>query len=79
MDTSAVSTQGIVSWGRLSDGEWRMSTMKVRKPGDGELLVEMIASGVCHTDLLIGNLPEGASPVGFYPRVLGHEGIYNLC
>jgi Zn-dependent alcohol dehydrogenase len=56
-----------------------MSTMKVRKPGDGELLVEMIASGVCHTDFLIGNLPEGASPVGFYPRVLGHEGIYDLC
>lgn len=56
-----------------------MSTMEVRTPGDGELLVEMVASGVCHTDLLIGNLPEGASPVGFYPRVLGHEGMYNIC
>ena len=76
MTTNTTTTNGIISWGRLSDRQWRMSPMEVRKPGDHELQVEMVASGVCHTDLLIGNLPEGASPVGFYPRVLGHEGSF---
>jgi len=30
--------------------------------------------GVCHTDVLVGGLPNGAAPIAFYPRVLGHEG-----
>ena len=30
--------------------------------------------GVCHTDVLIGGLPDGSAPIAFYPRVLGHEG-----
>lgn len=30
--------------------------------------------GVCHTDVLCGDLPDGAAPIAFYPRVLGHEG-----
>lgn len=51
-----------------------MEELKVRKPGEGELLIEMVASGICHTDALIGDLPDGASPMAFYPRVLGHEG-----
>jgi Zn-dependent alcohol dehydrogenase len=71
---SANTAHGIVSWGRLSDGDWRMEELYVRSPGDGELLVEMVATGVCHTDVLIGNLPLAVSPVSFYPRVLGHEG-----
>ena len=32
------------------------------------------SQGVCHTDVLIGGLPNGAAPIAFYPRVLGHEG-----
>ena len=40
-------------------------------PRDGEVLVEMKASGVCHTDAftLSGDDPEGA-----FPAILGHEG-----
>lgn len=34
----------------------------------------MVASGICHTDALIGGIPDGAAPIAFYPRVLGHEG-----
>lgn len=51
-----------------------MEEVGVREPGEGELLVEMAATGVCHTDSLIGELPGGAAPIAFYPRVLGHEG-----
>ena len=40
-------------------------------PKDGEVLVRLIATGVCHTDAftLSGDDPEGAFPV-----ILGHEG-----
>ncbi|TNE28216.1 MAG: S-(hydroxymethyl)glutathione dehydrogenase/class III alcohol dehydrogenase [Alphaproteobacteria bacterium] len=40
-------------------------------PKDGEVLVEIMATGVCHTDAftLSGDDPEGA-----FPAVLGHEG-----
>jgi len=40
-------------------------------PGEGEVLLKVIASGVCHTDAftLSGDDPEGA-----FPCVLGHEG-----
>ena len=40
---------------------------------DGELLIEMVASGICHSDLVITSIPAGTP--GFpYPRVAGHEG-----
>jgi S-(hydroxymethyl)glutathione dehydrogenase/alcohol dehydrogenase len=40
-------------------------------PKAGEVLVEMKATGVCHTDAftLSGEDPEGA-----FPAILGHEG-----
>ena len=40
-------------------------------PKAGEVLVEMKATGVCHTDAftLSGDDPEGA-----FPAILGHEG-----
>ncbi|KAK5689601.1 hypothetical protein LTR97_012774 [Elasticomyces elasticus] len=41
---------------------------------DGELLVEMVASGICHTDLLITSIPRHPSYPLHYPRVAGHEG-----
>lgn len=41
-------------------------------PGEGEVLVEVKAAGLCHTDL---GWWEGHSPIGsFFPVVLGHEG-----
>jgi len=56
-----------------NDG-WKMEQVGIREPGEGEMLVEIAASGVCHTDALIGSLPKGSAPIAFYPRVLGHEG-----
>lgn len=40
-------------------------------PRDGEVLVEIKACGVCHTDLYT---QSGADPSGYAPCVLGHEG-----
>ena len=44
--------------------------IEVREPAAGEVLVEMKASGLCHTDL---SAMEGKFPVKL-PAVLGHEG-----
>lgn len=44
--------------------------IQVRAPGPNEVLVEMKASGLCHTDL---SAMEGKFPVKL-PAVLGHEG-----
>ncbi|KAK5117765.1 hypothetical protein LTR85_008740 [Meristemomyces frigidus] len=68
------NVKAIVCHDTHANGGWKMENVDVREPGEGELLVEMVASGVCHTDALIGGLPGGAAPIAFYPRVLGHEG-----
>jgi propanol-preferring alcohol dehydrogenase len=52
----------------------KVSRVLVPRPGPGELLLKLEASGICHTDL---HVAEGASfPVGApQPLILGHEGI----
>jgi threonine dehydrogenase-like Zn-dependent dehydrogenase len=50
--------------------------VKLRELKDDEVLVEIVASGICHTDLHCGNTPDDKGvPAVFYPRVLGHEGM----
>jgi S-(hydroxymethyl)glutathione dehydrogenase / alcohol dehydrogenase len=39
-------------------------------PKAGEVLVEIKASGVCHTDEFTRS---GADPEGLFPAILGHE------
>ena len=41
------------------------------EPRSGEVLVRLVACGVCHTDLYTAS---GADPTGYAPCVLGHEG-----
>jgi S-(hydroxymethyl)glutathione dehydrogenase / alcohol dehydrogenase len=41
------------------------------EPGPREVLVRLVACGVCHTDLYTAS---GADPSGYSPTVLGHEG-----
>lgn len=49
---------------------WSHTTVKVStEPGEGEVLVEMVATGICHSDLTIT-----APPIFTAPRVPGHEG-----
>ncbi|MBT8441425.1 MAG: S-(hydroxymethyl)glutathione dehydrogenase/class III alcohol dehydrogenase [Gammaproteobacteria bacterium] len=43
----------------------------VAAPKEGEVLVRIVATGVCHTDAFT---LSGADPEGLFPAVLGHEG-----
>ena len=40
-------------------------------PREGEVLVEIKATGICHTDEFT---LSGADPEGLFPAILGHEG-----
>src|ERR1700721_3771191 len=46
-------------------------TVDLDGPKAGEVLVEIKASGVCHTDEFTRS---GADPEGLFPVILGHEG-----
>ena len=51
------------------EGEFKFKKIELKEPSKDELLVRIVASGVCHTDSVVRDL--GMSP---YPIVLGHEG-----
>ncbi|MGA8888458.1 MAG: alcohol dehydrogenase catalytic domain-containing protein, partial [Pseudolabrys sp.] len=46
-------------------------TMDIEGPKAGEVLVEIMATGICHTD---SYTLSGADPEGLFPAILGHEG-----
>jgi S-(hydroxymethyl)glutathione dehydrogenase / alcohol dehydrogenase len=48
-----------------------VQTLELAPPRGGEVLVRLVACGVCHTDLYTAS---GADPSGYAPTVLGHEG-----
>jgi S-(hydroxymethyl)glutathione dehydrogenase/alcohol dehydrogenase len=45
--------------------------VEVESPKAGEVLVRVVATGVCHTDAYT---QSGADPEGLFPSILGHEG-----
>lgn len=51
-------------------GKWEIEEVELDPPGPGEVLVELAAAGLCHSDehLVTGDLPVA------YPMVGGHEG-----
>lgn len=58
--------------------EWALEQVAIAPAADDEAIVELVASGICHTDLICGSLPDEALSLGLprYPRVLGHEGLF---
>ncbi len=48
-----------------------IETVRLEGPKAGEVLVEIKAAGVCHTDAYT---LSGADPEGLFPAILGHEG-----
>ncbi len=48
-----------------------VTTVDLEGPHAGEALVEIKATGVCHTDAFT---LSGADPEGLFPAILGHEG-----
>ncbi|KAK8152921.1 zinc-binding dehydrogenase [Phyllosticta citrichinensis] len=72
---SPIKTQALVSRGPFSEGKWAIEDVTLREPREDEVVVEIVASGICHTDLHCGNTRDDQGvPAVFYPRVLGHEG-----
>src|SRR2546423_3179340 len=48
-----------------------IETVRLQGPKSGEALVEIKATGICHTDEFTRS---GADPEGLFPAILGHEG-----
>lgn len=48
-----------------------LETVQLEGPKAGEVLVEIKATGICHTDAYT---LSGADPEGLFPAILGHEG-----
>ena len=48
-----------------------VDTVQLDGPREGEVMVEIKATGVCHTDEYT---LSGADPEGLFPAILGHEG-----
>ena len=49
----------------------RVEEVDLDGPRAGEVLVELKATGICHTDEFTRS---GADPEGAFPAILGHEG-----
>ncbi|ORY10401.1 chaperonin 10-like protein [Clohesyomyces aquaticus] len=67
-----INTKAIVTT-PSKDGKlnWNMHNVKLRNPHEDEVLVRVVAVGICHTDIVMSHIP---SEYGLYPKVLGHEG-----
>jgi len=64
-----MKTRAAVAW---HAGEpLRLEELELEGPRAGEVLVEIMATGVCHTDAYT---LSGVDPEGLFPAVLGHEG-----
>lgn len=55
----------------LANAPLVIETVDLDGPKVGEVLIEIKASGVCHTDAYT---LSGADPEGLFPAILGHEG-----
>ena len=53
-----------------------LETVELAGPREGEVLVEIKATGICHTDEFT---LSGADPEGLFPSILGHEGAGDCC
>ncbi|MCL1098988.1 S-(hydroxymethyl)glutathione dehydrogenase/class III alcohol dehydrogenase [Shewanella gelidii] len=64
-----MKSKAAVAWG--AGQPLVMEEVDVMLPRKGEVLVKIIASGVCHTDAFT---LSGDDPEGVFPAILGHEG-----
>lgn len=62
-------SRAAVAWGPGQQLE--VMEIDVAPPKRGEVLVRIVATGVCHTDAFT---LSGADPEGLFPAILGHEG-----
>jgi S-(hydroxymethyl)glutathione dehydrogenase/alcohol dehydrogenase len=62
-------TRAAVLWDQ--PGEWKVQEIELDEPGPTEVLVEMAATGLCHSD---DHFTTGDMSVGHLPIIGGHEG-----
>ena len=56
---------------RAAGAPLEVDTVRLDGPRQGEVMIEVKATGVCHTDAYT---LSGADPEGLFPAILGHEG-----
>jgi S-(hydroxymethyl)glutathione dehydrogenase/alcohol dehydrogenase len=64
-----MQTRAAVAWG--AGQPLTIANVTLEGPKAGEVLVEVMATGICHTD---SYTLSGADPEGLFPAILGHEG-----
>ncbi len=64
-----MKTKAAVAW--KAGSPLTIETVDLQGPRDNEVLVEVKATGICHTDQFT---LSGADPEGLFPAILGHEG-----
>jgi S-(hydroxymethyl)glutathione dehydrogenase / alcohol dehydrogenase len=64
-----MKVKAAVAWG--PGQPLSIETVDLEGPKQGEVLVKIVASGVCHTDAYT---LSGVDPEGLFPVILGHEG-----
>ncbi|HEY6892894.1 MAG TPA: S-(hydroxymethyl)glutathione dehydrogenase/class III alcohol dehydrogenase, partial [Rhodanobacteraceae bacterium] len=64
-----MKTRAAVAWAAGKPLE--IEEVDLAAPRAGEVLVQIVATGVCHTDAFT---LSGADPEGLFPVILGHEG-----
>ena len=69
MSEQFIKSKAAVAW---AAGEpLKIEEVDVMLPKAGEVLVKILATGVCHTDAFT---LSGDDPEGIFPAILGHEG-----
>lgn len=69
MSDQFIKSKAAIAWG--PNQPLSVEEIDVMLPRAGEVLVRIIATGVCHTDAFT---LSGDDPEGIFPAVLGHEG-----
>jgi len=64
-----METRAAVAW--KANEPLTIEAVNLEGPRAGEVLVEIMATGICHTDAYT---LSGADPEGLFPSILGHEG-----
>lgn len=64
-----IKSKAAIAWG--PNQPLTIEEVDVMLPKAGEVLVKIVASGVCHTDAFT---LSGEDPEGIFPAILGHEG-----
>jgi S-(hydroxymethyl)glutathione dehydrogenase/alcohol dehydrogenase len=69
MTEQFIKSKAAVAWG--PNQPLTIEEVDVMLPKAGEVMIKIIASGVCHTDAFT---LSGEDPEGIFPTILGHEG-----